>query len=62
MRWLLTGEGAGTDAPGDDIEVPQDFSEILRELHDLREDMRAQAERAARLEKKLRRLLQEPAE
>jgi transcriptional regulator with XRE-family HTH domain len=62
MRWLLTGEGEGTDAPGDDIEVPPDFSEILRELHELREDMRAQTERAARLEKKLRRLLQEPAE
>ena len=60
MRWLLTGEGTGTDAPTDNVEVPQDFSEILRELHDLREDMRAQAERAARLEKKLRRLLQEP--
>jgi len=62
MRWLLTGEGAGTNAPGDEVEVPQDFSEILSELHELREDMRAQAERAARLEKKLRRLLQEPAE
>ena len=61
MRWLLTGEGDGMSSPSEE-EVPQDFSEILRELRSMRESMRLQAERAALLEKKLRKLVEGGAE
>ncbi len=60
--WLLTGEGEGMPGPLDEAGDMPDFSEIVAELHAIRTEMRANAERAARLEKKLRRLVQpEPA-
>ncbi len=62
IMWLLTGEGDGMSAPLDETGPAPDFSEILAELRAIRADMRANAERTARLEKKLRQLLQkEPA-
>lgn len=62
IMWLLTGEGDGMPAPPDETGSTPDFSEILAELRAIRTDMRANAERTARLEKKLRQLLQkEPA-
>lgn len=60
MMWLLTGEGDDLGAPeegGND----NDLHAIAQELKVLREDMRAQTERAARLEKRLRRYLNEGA-
>ncbi|MEX0305455.1 MAG: helix-turn-helix domain-containing protein [Leisingera sp.] len=63
MSWLLTGEGEGMSEPASgDVDLG-DFSSILKELRELRGEMRTNAERAARLEKKLRNLLQaaEPA-
>jgi len=59
MRWLLTGEGEGMNAPLEGEELPKSFTDVLTELRSLREDMRSQAERAARLEKKLRVLLEQ---
>ncbi|MAY86988.1 helix-turn-helix domain-containing protein [Arenibacterium halophilum] len=55
--WLLTGEGEGTPAPaeGDDS---GDIAGILAELREIRAAMRATSERAARLEKRLRTLVQ----
>lgn len=63
MAWLLTGEGDDLSAPTEDT-LSSDMAAIARELRSLREDLRAQAERAGRLEKTLRRLAaaQEPAE
>ncbi len=62
IMWLLTGEGDGMPTPTDETGPTPDFSEILAELRAIRADMRANAERTARLEKKLRQLLQkEPA-
>ncbi|WP_293573446.1 helix-turn-helix transcriptional regulator [Phaeobacter sp.] len=58
MGWLLTGEGEGMDAPaGESEQLPQDLSAILTELRQLREDLRSNANRAARLEKRLRQAM-----
>ncbi|MBY6135116.1 helix-turn-helix transcriptional regulator [Nocardioides marinus] len=58
MSWLLTGEGEGMSEPASgDVDLG-DFAGVLRELRALRGEMRNNAERAARLEKKLRTLLQ----
>lgn len=55
MAWLLTGEGDDLTAPVEDT-LSADIAAMARELRALREDLRAQAERAGRLEKTLRRL------
>lgn len=59
LMWLLNGEGEGAEAPTDDHEIAGDLASLLVELRDLREEMRAGAERAARIEKKLRLLLEQ---
>jgi transcriptional regulator with XRE-family HTH domain len=58
IMWLLTGEGQGTATPSDEDLVGPDFHDILAELREIRAAMRANTERAARLEKKLRLLLE----
>lgn len=55
--WLLTGEGDGASEPADDVQAAPDFTDVLAELREIRAAMRANAERAARLEKKMRLLL-----
>merc|ERR1712137_1433709 len=55
MGWLLTGEGDDLTAPVEDT-LSADIAAMARELRALREDLRAQAERAGRLEKTLRRM------
>ena len=59
--WLLTGEGDGMSAPEDEAVSSPDFTGVLAELREIRAGMRANAERAGRLEKKLRLMLQESA-
>ncbi len=61
IMWLLTGEGDGMTGPVDDAQINPDFTGILSELREIRADMRANTERTARLEKKLRLLLQQEA-
>lgn len=62
MSWLLTGEGEGMSEPGDlELEVG-DFAAVLSELRELRAELRSNSDRAARLEKKLRTLLQNAAQ
>jgi transcriptional regulator with XRE-family HTH domain len=58
--WLLTGEGEGMDAPLDADDTNLDLAGAVAELRAIRGEMRASSERAARLEKKLRLML-EPA-
>ncbi|OIQ36083.1 MAG: transcriptional regulator [Roseobacter sp. MedPE-SW] len=61
MSWLLTGEGEGMTEPSEmDLEVG-DFAGVLQELRELRNEMRSNSERAARLEKKLRTLVHSSA-
>ncbi|CUJ90044.1 transcriptional repressor DicA [Ruegeria denitrificans] len=54
IMWLLTGEGEGMDAPVEDGEANIELADAVAELRAIRGEMRASAERAARLEKKLR--------
>jgi transcriptional regulator with XRE-family HTH domain len=61
IMWLLTGEGDGMTGPADDVQDAPDLSGVLAELREIRASMRSNAERAARVEKKLRMLIQ-PAE
>ncbi len=58
IMWLLTGEGDGLTAPAEDSHTAN-FTGVLAELHEIRSSMRANTERAARLEKKLRLLLEQ---
>ena len=53
IKWLLTGEGEGVDTPEEE-DAPADLRDALQELRAIRGEMRTMAERAARLEKKLR--------
>ncbi len=58
MSWLLTGEGEGMSEPNEMEVEAGDFAGVLQELRGLRNEMRSNAERAARLEKKLRTIIQ----
>ncbi len=59
IMWLLTGEGDGMSGPAEELRPADDFAEVLAEMRAIRADMRANAERAARLEKKLRLLVEQ---
>ncbi len=59
IMWLLTGEGEGMDAPADPEEDTIELASAVAELRAIRGEMRASAERAARLEKKLRLMLEQ---
>lgn len=59
IMWLLNGEGEGTDAPlsPEDTTVSE-LGGLLAELRAIRAEMRTGAERVARLEKKLRKMIE----
>ena len=57
ITWLLTGEGDGMDPPEDAAPPDPDISLFLAELREIRAAMRANAERAAQLEKRMRKAL-----
>ncbi|WP_170382548.1 helix-turn-helix domain-containing protein [Ruegeria atlantica] len=59
IKWLLTGEGEGMDAPVEEGEANLELADAVAELRAIRGEMRASAERAARLEKKLRLMLEQ---
>lgn len=58
IMWLLTGEGDGMDAPG---LVDTELAPLVAEIRAIRGEMRASAERLARVEKALRQKV-EPTE
>ncbi|TMV10361.1 helix-turn-helix domain-containing protein [Ruegeria sediminis] len=58
IKWLLTGEGEGMEAPVDLSDETADLSAITAELRVLRGEMRSSAERAARLEKRVRLMME----
>ena len=58
IMWLLTGEGEGMEAPVEEGEANIELADAVVELRAIRGEMRASAERAARLEKKLRLMLE----
>ncbi len=59
IMWLLTGEGDGMDAPVEEGEGGMELSTAVAELRAIRGEMRVCAERAARLEKKMRLMLEQ---
>lgn len=58
IMWLLTGEGDGATLPTDGEEAPQSdaLSAALAEMRAIRNVMRENSERLARLEKRLREM------
>lgn len=55
VTWLLTGEGEGVEAaPGEEENQAVELPGILVEIRDIRTQMKANLDRLARLEKKLR--------
>tara|TARA_R110002110_G_scaffold313002_6_gene526366 strand:- start:270 stop:668 length:399 start_codon:yes stop_codon:yes gene_type:complete len=60
MRWLITGEGDGIDAPDETETSQSDLAGVLTELRILRADMQKKAEDIGRLEKRLRRMIETP--
>ncbi len=61
MMWLINGEGEGLDDPSADSTQPAELSAVLAEMRALRSEMHEKAEAMGRLEKRLRRMVQEPA-
>lgn len=58
MRWLLTGDGDGVEAPGSTGELEPDVSALLVEMRALRGEAVQLGEKIGRLEKRLRATLQ----
>ncbi|CUH44191.1 MULTISPECIES: helix-turn-helix domain-containing protein [Ruegeria] len=59
IMWLLTGEGEGMDAPVEAEEGAPELADVVAELRSIRGEMRASAERAAKLEKRVRLMLEQ---
>lgn len=57
IMWLLTGEGEGMEEPAGEVTPIEGLSDVVMELRAIRAEMRSNAERAARLEKRLRQML-----
>jgi transcriptional regulator with XRE-family HTH domain len=61
LLWLLSGEGDGPDAPGEEGELSRDVTEMLTEIRDIRTHMAQYVDRLGRLEKTLRSKLKDEA-
>jgi len=59
--WLLTGTGAGLDAPSDGQSLNAETQQLLTELRQMRAESQAMADRLGHLEKRLRLKLIEDA-
>ena len=60
MTWLITGAGEGVDGPDVDAK-DESFHEVLAELRAVRAELTAKAEHVGRIEKRLRKIMQEKA-
>ena len=60
MRWLLTGEGDGLNAPVGEVELSGDVKDILMELRRTKAEFAHLSDHLGRLEKKLGQLLRTP--
>ena len=58
IMWLLNAEGEGISGPNDASDIAPDIKETLNEIRDMKTVMKTSVERLARLEKKLRLILQ----
>ena len=63
MMWLINGEGEGVDAPEDGAAAQRgDLEDVLVDVRALRTDLLKKAEAVGKLEKRIRRLMSEPAD
>ena len=63
MMWLINGEGEGVDAPEDGAAARRgDLEDVLVDVRALRTDLLNKAEAVGKLEKRIRRLMSEPAD
>ena len=60
MRWVLTAEGEGLDAPLGEVELSGDVKDILLDIRRTKADFARLADHLGRLEKRLGKLLREP--
>jgi transcriptional regulator with XRE-family HTH domain len=60
IMWLLNGQGDGLEGPELAVEIPDDLTEILKDLRTMLVEQSQLADRAARLEKRLRVALATP--
>ncbi len=58
LMWLLNGEGDGVAPPGEEPPLTKDARAILLEMRELKGDIDDAANRLARLEKHLKRILE----
>ncbi|WP_238547636.1 helix-turn-helix domain-containing protein [Meridianimarinicoccus roseus] len=61
LTWLLTARGEGLEGPAQDEPLSDDLRSALTELRQVRTDLMREADRVGILEKRLRRLLKDPA-
>lgn len=59
LSWLMTGEGEGVDAPDMGADMPGDVRAVLSELRQIQTEMTRMGGRMARLEKRLRKSLED---
>ena len=63
MMWLINGEGEGVDAPeAGETARRVDLEEVLADMRALRSDLLKKAETVGEMEKRIRRLMTEPAD
>jgi transcriptional regulator with XRE-family HTH domain len=60
LGWLLSGVGEGVPGPTEEVDLTPDLKDILTEMRSLRAEMARNADRLARLEKRLRKSLETP--
>ncbi|MHA6268172.1 helix-turn-helix domain-containing protein [Aliiroseovarius sp. CAU 1755] len=58
LRWMLTGEGTGVEAPTEAPDDAPDIRDLLLEMRDIKSQMARSSEQLARLEKRLRKRLE----
>ena len=61
LVWLLTGEGEGVDEPETEVVLTPEVRDILLEIRGLKSQMTVQVDRLGKLEKALRKKLEEGA-
>jgi len=61
IMWLLNGEGQGIPEPSENEPLPGDLSDLLLEMRSLHATLNKSADRLSRLEKRLRKALEEHA-
>ncbi len=59
IKWLLTGEGDGLEAPDEENALEADARSLIGEMRQVRSEMTRMSDRLGRMEKRLRGLLKE---